>query len=266
MNITYVRQIQMFHTFAALVYRDVTIFMPFLVEKFINALVWIGSVTIAFEYIFPQLGMPRMGGFIAVGGMIAWNFFAMLGHINTFLADLEGEKSISYYLTLPISQGLVITRMAVSIGIQGIILSLFFLPVLKLLLGSGLSFAQLSYSKFFFIYCSYNFLYGAMTLVFVSLVKHVYGVMTIWQRYMWTLWYFGCAQFSWETLYKVNPAIAYINLLNPVTYAMEGTRAAVFGQEGSLNYWYCCAMIWIFTSLALWIGVKRLKKRLDCLI
>ena len=253
------------YTFGALVYRDISIFMPFVWEKFVNALVWVGSVTIAFEYIFPHMGMPRMGGFIAVGSMVAWNFFGMLGYINTFLADLEGERSISYYLTLPISQGLVITRMAVSIGIQGMILSLFFLPVLKLLLGSGLSFEHASWLKFSIIYCSYNFLYGALTLVLVSMVRQMYGVLTIWQRYMWTMWYFGCAQFSWTTLYNINPILAYCNLLNPMTYAMEGTRAAVLGQENTLNYWYCLAMMWVFTSLALWIGVRRLKKRLDCL-
>jgi hypothetical protein len=263
MNIKRYRQ--SWYTLAALIYRDISIFMPFVWEKFVNALVWIGSVTIAFEYIFPQLGMPRMGGFIAIGSVVAWNFFGMLGYINTFLADLEGDKSISYYLTLPISQGLVITRMAISIGIQGMLLSLLFLPVLKVLLGSGLSFAHCSWPKFFFIYCSYNLLYGALTLFFVSFVKQIYSVMTIWQRYMWTMWYFGCAQFSWATLYKVNPIIAYLNLLNPMTYAMEGTRTAVLGQEGSLNYWYCVCMIWVFTSLALWIGVTRLKKRLDCL-
>lgn len=253
-------------TFAALVYRDLSIFMPYLLGKYINALVWIGCITLAFEYIFPYMGMAKMGGFVAVGGMVAWNFFQILGHINTFLSDLEGEKSISYYLTLPISQGLVITRMALSIAIQGMLLSLFFLPTLKLLLGNGLLLAHMSYSKFIFIYCSYNFLYGTLTLLFVSFVKHSYNVMSIWQRVMWPMWYFGCAQFSWHTLYKVNPWIAYADLLNPVTYAMEGTRAALFGQEGSLNFWYCCAMIWLFTSLALVIGVKRLKRRLDCLM
>jgi hypothetical protein len=257
---------QSWSTFRALIYRDISIFVPFMYEKFVNALVWIGSVTIAFEYIFPQMGMPHMGGFIAIGSMVAWNFFGMIQHVNTFLSDLEGEKSISYYLTLPISQGLVIVRMALSIGIQGMLLSLLFLPLLKLLLGNGLSLAHVSWFKFFLIYCTYNLMYGTLTLFFVSCVKHIYSVMTIWQRYMWTMWYFGCAQFSWATLYKVNPLLAYLNLLNPMTFAMEGTRAAVFGQEGSLNFWYCFVMLWVFISLTLWIGVKRLKKRLDCLV
>ncbi len=264
MNISYYRSSM--RTFWALVYRDLSIFRPFFLEKFVNALIWMGCTVVAFEYVFPQIGMPRMGSFMAVGGIVTWNFFSILHSITAFIGDLEGEKSISYYLTLPISQGLVIVRLAVSAAVQGMMLTALHLPIFKLILGDGLSLANISYIKFFFIYVSYNMMYGALALFFASLVKQLYTVITTWQRYMFPMWYLGCSQFAWFTLYKANPWCAYIDLLNPLVWAMEGTRAAVLGQGDFIDYWKCLGMVWIFTGLALWIGVRRLKKRLDCLI
>lgn len=252
-------------TFGALVYRDITIYVPFVFEKTINALVWISSTALAFEYIFPQLGMPSMGGVVAVGGLAVWNFFSILHNITMFIADLEGERSISYYLTLPIKQEFVLLRIAVSVALQGMLLSSSFLAFFKVLLGKGLDLSHISYAKFLLIYCSYNFFYGALTLFFASFVKQLYTVLTVWQRYMWPLWYFGCAQFSWATLYKANYIAAYGDLLNPLTYIMEGTRAAVLGQEGNLNFWWCFLMIWMFTLVVLSVGIRRLKRRLDCI-
>ena len=55
----------------------------------------------------------------------------------------------------------------------------------------------------------------------------------------------------------------YIALLNPLLYPMEGIRAAFFGQGGFISFWFCISMLSFFTILFGFIGIKRLKKRLD---
>ena len=64
-------------------------------------------------------------------------------------------------------------------------------------------------------------------------------------------------------LQEVSPRIAYISLLNPMVYIMEGTRAAVLGQEGSLDFWVCVLMTLVFTILCTFDGIRRIKRRLD---
>ena len=82
-------------------------------------------------------------------------------------------------------------------------------------------------------------------------------------RFVYPLWFLGGFQYSWQVLYDFSPLFAYVSLLNPVLYVMEGTRAAILGQEGSLNFWLCILMLIFFTLLCGWHALKQLKRQLD---
>lgn len=57
--------------------------------------------------------------------------------------------------------------------------------------------------------------------------------------------------------------IGYITLLNPLTYIMEGNRSAALGPSEYIPFWISFAL-WLFILLCAGDGIRRLKKRLDC--
>ena len=65
------------------------------------------------------------------------------------------------------------------------------------------------------------------------------------------------------SLYHVLPVVAWINLINPMIYITESTRAAMLGTDGYINFWLCLLAITFFSGICLAIGMHNLKKRLD---
>ncbi len=252
-------------TFSALIERDMAVFWPGWKDRFINAFIWGGMTLLVFEYIMPSTGLQSYGKFIAVGNAASWGFFEVTENMSRLMADLEGDRSISYYLSLPIPQWAIFVRMAITNALQAMFISVFFLPLFKLMLGDGLPLDHFSWIKFLIIFLLIHLFYGFFSLFLASCIESLDKMGNVWMRIVFPLWYLGGYQFSWQALYTVSPAIAYCNLLNPIVYVMEGMRAAVLGQEGSLPFWGSVVALIFFTVVTGWIGICRLRKRLDCL-
>jgi ABC-2 type transport system permease protein len=86
----------------------------------------------------------------------------------------------------------------------------------------------------------------------------------IWSRVVNPLFMLGGFFYSWGSIYKVSHIFGYVNLLNPLLYAMEGMRAASLGQVGFLPFYVCVLAILGFIALFSMHAVCLLKKRLDC--
>lgn len=252
-------------TFWALVQRDMAVFWPHWKGRFVNSLIWSGLMLLVFEYIMPQMGLEGAGPFMAASAIASLGFFEVAENATKFIADLEGNRSISYYLTLPVSQAMVFVRLAFSNALQAMSLSLFLLPIYKLILWNSFSFAQFSIIKFSLIFIVNNIFFGFFSLYLASVIESMEKVNNMWTRIIYPLWWLGCFQFSWATLDKAVPYISKLSLLNPMTYVMEGMRAAILGQSDYLNFWYCLPMMMIFTVIIGLVGIRKLKQRLDCL-
>ncbi len=96
-----------------------------------------------------------------------------------------------------------------------------------------------------------------------SFVKNMSTIGSVWMRFIYPIWFLGGFQFSWTVLFKTSPKLAYLNLINPMTYIMEAIRGAILGQEGYLPFWPCTSMVILFAFACAWYGIVRLKKRLD---
>ena len=252
-------------TFCALVHRDMAVFWPNWKGRFINSLIWSGLMLLVFEYIMPHMGLKGTGPFMAASAIASLGFFDVAENTIKFIADLEGNRSISYYLTLPVSQSMVFARLAVSNAIQAMSLSIFLLPIYKLILWNSFSFVHFSILKFLLIFIVNNIFFGFFSLYLASVVESMEKVNNMWVRIIYPLWWLGCFQFSWVTLNSAVPLISKLSLLNPMTYVMEGIRGAILGQADFLNFWYCLPALIIFTILIGWVGIRKLKQRLDCL-
>ena len=108
--------------------------------------------------------------------------------------------------------------------------------------------------------------YGMFGLYLTSRTTSMHNISNIWMRIVMPLWFLGCYQFPWATLFTLSPKIAYINLFNPIVYCMEGMRAAILGAEASaIPFYYSMGALIIFCVIAAYIGIAKMKKRLDCL-
>lgn len=252
-------------TFFALVKRDIAVFLPTWKDRFVNAIIWCVLTLLVFEHIMPTVGLKGFGVFMAVGTAASWGFFEVTENIARFVSDLEGDRSISYYLTLPMPQWAVFTRLAITNAIQAISISIMFLPISKILLWNQFSFAKMSLIKFSIIFLIIHLFYGFFSLFLAVRVQTLEKMGDVWMRIVYPLWWLGCFQFSWSTLHQLSPRIAYINLFNPLVYIMEGIRSSILGQEGFMPFWYCVGALLFFTGLIGFVGTKQLMRRLDCL-
>jgi len=252
-------------SFCALMHRDLVIFFATCKDRLINAVVWGVLTVLVFEYIMPQMGMPGMGSFMASGAIASWGFAEVTENISRFIADLEGERSISYYLTLPMPQWAVFVRLALSNAFQALFIAIFFIPLFKIILWNSFGLDQFSLFKFIVIFLLSHLFYGFFSLCLGAQVKSLDLMGNVWMRIVFPLWWIGCYQFTWKALYQAHPWLALINLLNPLVYIFEGTRAALIGQKEYLDFWFCCLALIAMTLIAGLFGIQKLKKRLDCL-
>ena len=252
-------------TCVRLIWRDMAVFLPGFGGRLINGALWAGITIIVFQYIGFGDASVSLGLFMACANAVSWGFFEVMENIARLTTDLQGERSISYALTLPLPQWMVFFRIAISNALQGMAIAIFILPMAKILLWNNFCLEQMCLYKFLIIFVLAHLFYGFFSLWLASMVKNLEAIGDVWMRVVFPLWFLGGYQFTWASFVAKSPALAYLNLLNPLLYCMEGVRAAVMGQEGYLPFWWCCAALVFFTTLVGAVGTIKMKQKLDCL-
>ena len=248
---------------ARLMQRDLFVFKSMFVRRLINSMVWTALIVYMYEYI--GFGSYVGAGlFIACGECAQWGFTGIFGNLLRFLSDMKGPKTISYHLTLPIPQWMVLVTFCLSTSVQLMLVGASILPVSYLIMWGRFPLETISFLKVFCIFFSAYLFYGVLALLYVSFIDSMDQLHVIRVRVRDMLFWMGAYFFTWQRLYEVNHIVAYLDLLNPLVYAAEGMRAAVMGQEGSLPFWWCCAALFGFTFVAGIVAVRRMLKKLDC--
>lgn len=250
--------------FCALLSRYMIVTRKKFFDTLINSLVWTGSYIIVGSYILPELGMSDdYGTFLLPGALVTTAFFEASNLAREVLADMEGNRSIVFDFTLPLSAFWVYTAKAVSYALQLAALTILVVPFGKILLLKKFSLSAFSVLGFAALFIVTNLFCGFFVLWMAGKVEELVLYRNVWARYGHPLWIFGCFQFSWLVIYQALPMLAYINLFNPLVYLVEGMRAAILGQQGFINMWICCAMSLFFILFCAWYGFRLMKKRLD---
>ncbi|MBI2352617.1 hypothetical protein HYV11_00015 [Candidatus Dependentiae bacterium] len=253
-------------TITTLLLRDTRVFKKHIIARFIDACVWTSIVLFVSQYIMPQFGISsNFGAFIMIGNIAAWGMFEVGTNVSILISDLLGIQSISYYLTLPIPQSWIFIRIGLSDAFKSFISTLPMIPIGKIVLVDHVSCTHILYGKLIFSYFCAHLFFGFFGLFLASITPNLDYITTIKLRIIFPLWFLGCYQFTWHMLYKSYPKVAYLNLLNPVVYIMEGMRSTVISEYQLLPYSLCMVMIILFTIAFGYLGIKGFKKRLDCL-
>jgi ABC-type polysaccharide/polyol phosphate export permease len=254
-------------TFWQLMVRSFVIYKPHFKNKTFNAVVWTMLNVIVVAFIMPTVGLHNFGPFILVTTAASNSFFTANNQIPGLLSEILGDVSnLRYQLSLPLAPWLTLTTYALECAYQGFISSLMIVPLGLLLLFNEFPFQYFCIIKFHFILLLISIFSGFFAVWMTSFVNDmVHEMENLWSRIIFPLWFLGGFQFSWKGLYSISPMLAYLNLLNPLTYVMEGGRAAALDPALSLPYWNCVFALIGFTIIFGYLGIMKLKKRLDCL-
>jgi len=252
--------------YLALMHRDLLIFMHSYPDYFVNITLWIIFDVGVFAYIMPYFGLQGNFGTMILASVIAsLGIFEAMYNAESFVADLDSERQITYDLALPIPSLVVFLQRASLYSTRMIFLSFFVLPIGKLLFWHKIDLSHFSLGYFLIVFVVAHCLYGFLALWLISFLKNIDSMRNIWIRLIMPLWVLGGYQFSWQAMHNIAPWLGYAMLANPIIYVTEAFRTAIMGQTGYINFWYCIMAMCIFSVFFAIRGTQLLKKRLDCL-
>lgn len=254
------------NTTAWLLWRDAFTLRKNIINSFIDSIIMPIAFIIIGGYIFPHMGLSNdYGAFMVVGStvMMIQNSCMWISAMP-MVADIASERSISYELVLPLPSWLLMVKTALGFALSSLVCTLLTIPIGKLLLLDRFNLSNASWLKFLLIYPSAGIMFGFFAVFLIFMTGNPYSFGRFWARVGILITFFSGLQFSWQTLYSIMPAAAYINLASPLLYAFEGMRAAVLGQEGNINFWVCLGMVWLWIGIFGVLAHSYMKKRLDC--
>jgi hypothetical protein len=232
--------------------------------KLLNVSIWSFCTLVIFGHVMPAMGMPAGFAIVQFAGVLgSAGMFENYGNIATIIMDIAGERSIGYYLTLPVRPWVILLSTASSYALVGIALTIAMIPLGKLILFSSLSLATVAWGKLLTIIILGNLFYGMLAIAIAGHVGEVSKIGNVWSRFIFPLWFFGGFQFNWQAMNKASALCSYAILANPMLYVMEGLKIAVLGQEGHLPWIACLGALTAMTIICWLLAYNRMKKRLD---
>lgn len=233
-------------------------------DKFINLSIWSACTMLVTGYLMKSFGLSDDFGPFQLGGILAGvGIFELYGNAVTFVSDLEGDRTISYYLTLPTHTATVLCSHIICYSMIGIAMSLATIPLAKLILWNSLSLSLISWPRLLFFTALVNVFCATATLILSAFIPSMDKFDILWTRIMFPLWFLGGFQFSWYSVHQTAPTFSYFLLLNPFLYMSEGVRAALLGQNNVMPFWICSLVLMAMLSGIAYFAYKALRKRLD---
>ncbi len=243
---------------------DCTQLKSIFLGRVIDRCIWTATYIIVMTYIMPSFGLTKgFGPFLLAGLICSIGLLETYSGAAILVADLEGNRTISYYLTLPVPSWLIFIRIILYYSVYYGLLASFILPFGNLLLPVKISLSSIVWSRFIIIFVLMNIFHGTIVLWSASVINNMATLGKVWSRILHPAWFLGCFQFSWSMLYALWPKVAYLVLLNPVIYTMEGMRGALLNSNESLPFWLCCIALSLSIIALTHNAINRFKKRLD---
>ncbi|MBS0622558.1 MAG: hypothetical protein JSR80_06335 [Verrucomicrobia bacterium] len=255
-----------FRIFSQLLRRDLVVYRKEYGGKLFDMMITFGMWVIVFGYFTPLMGMQATYGvFIMVGSITSMGIFDIIGQAGSLIMDIKGDRTISYLLLLPIRSWLIFSYFAISWAIKSALLAIPLYIAGKLIFWNQFDLSLVSWHQLVMGFLVCNLFFGTFALWIVSIFHRVSDVGRLYFRFLNPLFILGCYFFTWEAATTLSPAIGYLCLIDPISYVMEGMRAAILGPSGYLPFWVSFAALCAFIALLGTHACRRLRKQLDCL-
>lgn len=251
--------------FGWLLWADVRFIWKDFFANLLDAIVWPIAIILINGFIVPSLGMPAdYGAFTAVSMVVIMGAYNAWAGSMPIAADLAGDRTISYELTLPLPYWMVWVKNGLYLSIKAATFNVAPLFLGKLFLGDAFDLSNVSLVKFLIVYSIASLLFGMFALWSTVIVKSAEGHSRLELRLIGPMFFVNGWASSWAIMYGVSPFLGILVRCLPWIYAYEGCRAAILGQEHYLNVWVCVGMLVFFTTLITSMSIWLFKKRMDC--
>jgi len=229
-----------------------------------DMLIYIAVVTLVTGYMMPLFGVPLPFVLLSFTGIVGSAVsFRTFDNISGTVSDLCGDRAIDQRLILPVPSWMTLAATVTSFFLRTMCVCVWVLPLGLLLLWGIFPLEHLSLWRYAVMLVLAAFFFSAFSLVMASMIDAPHQLGRAWIRVLFPLWFFGGLQFTWEKLHGVVPLLAYVDLINPYVYTMEGMRTALTGPSGNLPFWACVLGLVVLSAFAFLVGVARLKGKLD---
>jgi ABC-2 type transport system permease protein len=215
-------------------------------------------------YIMQNFGLTSGYGAFQFASIVAVvGLFEVYNTATKNIMDIDGDRNISYYLTLPARPAVVLLSMACSYALISTMLTVVLLPFGKLVLYSSFNSATISWVRFGIMAILANIFFAIFTIAMIGHVGTMSKMRNIWMRFIWPLWFLGCYQFSWKSIYFLSAPFAYLLLCNPITFVTEGMRGALLGSVDFLPWEICCVALCCYITVCWSYAYYKMKRLLD---
>jgi ABC-2 type transport system permease protein len=248
--------------FAALLMRDVTVARRelgyFLIRTTLQPLLFV----VVFGFLLPRMGILGRGyTTMILPGILALSLAlsAVQAVSLPMVQEFGWTKEIEDRLLAPIANELVAIEKIVAGTIQGIVASLFVLPIARLIMGPipGLTFRNAGVLLLMTVLGGAAF--SAIGLFLgTAIAPQQIGLM--FSVIVAPMIMFGCTYYPWRGLDAV-PAMKWAVLVNPLVYVSEGLRSALTPHVPHMNQLVIVGALLGITALFTHLGVRSFMKR-----
>lgn len=231
---------------------------------FVDGLVVFSIDAFLISHIFPMfhVNLENLAPFFVSDTFI----FLLIMQSDTFCSrmriDVLQNRFIYYYLTLPIHWAWIFIMFILTFMIELSIVSLPFMIVGTYFFSTVVSNVSPHWGLFLIHYITA--LFFIVTFFLSVTFRYSYGWVenNLWPRRMFPMIAFGAINATWHQIYHFFPLLAYVGLLNPLTYLAEGFRASLLvGQYIPLSI--SVSMLFICSFINLWALRRAVLKRFD---
>jgi ABC-2 type transport system permease protein len=179
--------------------------------------------------------------------------------ILPMVADFGWTREIDDRLLAPAAMEIVVLEKIVAAVLQGIIATLFVLPMTRLIMGPIPGLTLTHYGEIAMVTVLGAAAFSTMGLVLGTAVQpQQIGLM--FSLILTPMIFFGCAYYPWRGL-EVVPALQYGVLVNPLVYVAEGMRAVVTPDSPHMPLPIVLATLAAMTLVFWFVGLRSFAKR-----
>ncbi len=248
--------------FAALLMRDVTVARReigyFLVRTTLQPLLFV----LIFGLVMPRMGIVgRAYTTMMLPGILALSLAlsAVQAVSLPMVQEFGWTKEIEDRLLAPIANQLVAVEKIVAGAMQGIVASIFVLPIARLIMGPipGLTFRNVGMLMIMTILSGLAF--SAIGLfIGTAIAPQQIGLM--FSVIIAPMIMFGCTYYPWRGLDAV-PVMKWLVLIDPLVYVSEGLRSALTPAVPHMPELAIIAALLALAALFTYLGLRSFMKR-----
>jgi ABC-2 type transport system permease protein len=251
-----------FAVFWALFLRDVRVTQREIVSYLLRTTIQPLLFVVVFGHLLSKMGFMAdsykttlLPGILAVSLALA----SLQSVILPMVADFGWTREIDDRLLAPAGTHVIVLEKIVAAVLQGILSTLFVLPMTRLIMGPIAGLTLTHYGEIALVTVLGASAFSTMGLVLGTAVQpQQIGLM--FSLILTPMIFFGCAYFPWRGL-DVVPALKYGVLVNPLVYVAEGMRAVFTPGEPHMPLGVVCAALAGMTLVFWLLGMRSFIKR-----